>query len=32
MIVISDKDALTIPAGGNIVKYDKLFLPPGIGS
>ena len=32
MIAISDNDTLTIPAGGNIVKYDKLFLPPGIGS
>lgn len=32
MISISDGDTLTIPAGANVVKYDKLFLPPWIGS
>lgn len=32
MIAISGDSILTIPAGKNLIKYDKLFLPVGIGS
>ncbi len=32
MISISGSSVMTIDPGEHIVKYDKLFLPPGIGS
>lgn len=32
MIAISEGETMTIPAGSQIIKYDKLFLPPGIAS